>query len=442
MSDINEKFQLKTEVVLVNYYSNLKFRKWKGDFFEVYSSILVYDKNKELVKPYIGKYPLMDEKTAEKIVFEADRAYANGRGIWPTMTFSKRIGYFEKFLKEFNDVRDEVVKLMMWEIGKNYKDSCKEFDRTADYILKTIDALKQRVTFANDLVEREGVLGQIKRSPLGVVMCMGPYNYPLNESFTTLVPAMIMGNTIIFKPPKAGVLLHGKIIDLFFKIFPKGVFNVVYGEGQRVVKPIMESGKVRVLAFIGSSKVANIIQRYHPKPNRLKLVLGLEAKNAGIVLADADIDKTVDECVLGSLSFNGQRCTALKIIFVHEKVVDIFIKKFVRKVDTLKKGLPFDDAFITPVLEDSVDYYSKLVEDALLKGAKLVNNYNFNEGTFFSPKVISNVNKNMNIYHEEQFGPIVPIVSFRSINEPADYITNSPYGQQCAIFTNDERLTK
>lgn len=439
MSDIEKRFQLDREVILENYFADAKIRKWKGDFFEVYSSILVYDNKKNLVKPYVGKYPLMDEKTALKIVDEAFRAYGNGRGAWSIMSFAKRISFFEKFLEEFVSVRDEVVKLMMWEIGKNYKDSCKEFDRTYEYIEKTIDALKQRVTFANDLVEREGVLGQIKRSPLGVVLCMGPYNYPLNESFTTLIPAMIMGNTIIFKPPKAGVLLHGKIIDIFFKVFPKGVFNVVYGEGERVVKPIMESSKVSVLAFIGSSKVANIIQRYHPKPNRLKLVMGLEAKNAGIVLDDADIEKAVDECVLGSLSFNGQRCTALKILFVHEKVIDLFLKKFTRKVDTLSKGLPFDDAFITPVLDDSIGYYNKLVEDALSKGAKIVSGHDRDLGTFFTPKVLYPANKNMKIYHEEQFGPVVPIVPFKRINEPVDYITNSQYGQQCAIFSNNER---
>ncbi len=438
--NIGKNFFVNENYIAKFYICDGKLKAWKGDFFDVYSPVMIYDKKLlRNIKYKIGSYPLMDEKTSLDVANEAFNAYNLGRGFWPTLSFAKRIEYFIKFVDELLKVRDEVVNLLMWEIGKNYDDSCKEFDRTIDYINNTIDALKQRVTFANDLVERDGVLGQIKRSPLGVVLSMGPYNYPLNESFTTLIPAMIMGNTVIFKPPKAGVLLHTPIIKIFAKVFPKGVFNVVYGEGQRVVKPIMESGKVSVLAFIGSSKVANIIQRYHPKPNRLKLVLGLEAKNAGIVLSDADIDKAIDECVLGSLSFNGQRCTALKILFVEESISDLFIRRFVRKVDTLSKGLPFDNSFITPIIEGNIGNYNLLVKDAIEKGAMLANKHINDEGTFFSPRVLVGVKPNMRIYNEEQFGPIVPIVEFKNINEPVEYIANSNYGQQCSVFTRDDK---
>jgi acyl-CoA reductase-like NAD-dependent aldehyde dehydrogenase len=146
---------------------------------------------------------------------------------------------------------------------------------------------------------------------------MGPFNYPMNETFTTLIPALIMGNTAVFKPPKLGTLLFYPMLEAFRDAFPPGVVNTVYGPGDEVIPPIMESGKVDVLAFIGSSKVADKLKKYHPKTNRLRGVLGLDAKNAAIILPDADLELTVQECLLGTLSFNGQRCTALKMLLVH-----------------------------------------------------------------------------------------------------------------------------
>ncbi len=206
--------------------------------------------------------------------------------------------------------RDEVVKLLMWEIGKPLKDSEKEFDRTYDYIVDTIKSLKELDRNSAKLVEEQGFMAQIRRVPLGVALCMGPFNYPLNETFSTL-PALIMGNTVVFKPAKYGVLLIRPLLEAFRDSFPPGVINIIYGRGRETVGALMETGRVDVFAFIGTNKGANDLKRLHPKPHRLKgKILGLDAKNPAIVLPDADIDNAVTECISGSLSFNGQRCTA------------------------------------------------------------------------------------------------------------------------------------
>ena len=152
-----------------------------------------------------------------------------------------------------------------------------------------------------------------------------------------------MGNTVIFKPPKLGVLLHHPLLKAFQSAFPKGVVNTVYGNGETVIGPLMKSGLINVLAFIGSSRVADILKKQHPKLHRLKCVLGLDAKNPAIVLKDADLDATVKECLLGALSFNGQRCTALKIIFVQEEIATSFLDKLSMAVENLKQGLPWEE---------------------------------------------------------------------------------------------------
>src|SRR4029453_5750881 len=153
--------------------------------------------------------------------------------------------------------RDVIVRLIMWEIGKNLPDSQKEFDRTVDYIKETIEALNALDTPNSRFEIVEGTIGQIRRTPLGVVLCMGPYNYPLNETFATLIPALVMGNTMVFKPPKFGVLLFQPLFEAFRNAFPAGVINAVYGKGSEIVPHLLESGKVNALTLIGSSKVAD-----------------------------------------------------------------------------------------------------------------------------------------------------------------------------------------
>src|SRR5690606_21308281 len=142
------------------------------------------------------------------------------------------------------------------------------------------------------------------------------------------------------KPAKYGVLLISPLLEAFQSSFPKGAVNILYGRGRTVATPIMQSGEVDVLALIGNSKSANALQNQHPKSNRLRLVLGLEATSPAILLADADLDLAIDECIAGTTSFNGQRCTALKIVYVQEDIVDEFNKRFAKRGDALKFGNP------------------------------------------------------------------------------------------------------
>jgi len=340
----------------------------------VLSPICIEESN-NLSSNIIGEYPLLTEKESLEALDSAVKGYANGRGRWPTMLVEERIKHVHDFVVRMKEKRSEVVNLLMWEIGKTLADSQKEFDRTIDYILDTIDALKDLDRISSRFVIEQGVLAQIRRAPLGVVLCMGPYNYPLNETFTTLIPALIMGNTVIFKPAKLGVLLHKPLLEAFKDSFPAGVINTVYGVGQEIITPLMSSGKIDGLAFIGSSKVANILQKQHPKPHRCRFVLGLEAKNAGIILDDADLDQTVKECVLGTLSYNGQRCTALKILFVQKNIIDEFLEKFSEQVGLLKAGMPWEtNVSLTPLPEpNKTDYLKGLIDDAVNLGAKIIN---------------------------------------------------------------------
>ncbi|MBA9079556.1 NADP-dependent glyceraldehyde-3-phosphate dehydrogenase [Rufibacter quisquiliarum] len=442
---IPEEYSLSAELHQKEYLSNGFMKIWNGPSHLVYSPVAVAQPNGSYQRKLIGTYPICTETEALEALDAAVAAYDNGRGQWPTLSVDDRITCVENFTQKMIGQKDSVVKLIMWEIGKSYADSVKEFDRTVEYIYATIDALKNIDRQSSRFEIEQGIVAQVRRSPLGVVLCMGPFNYPLNETFTTLIPALIMGNTILFKPPKHGTLLFYPLLKAFQESFPEGVVNTIYGRGHAIVPALMQSGKVNVLTLIGSSKVADELKKLHPKVNRLRAILGLDAKNAAIITQNADLKLSVDETVLGALSFNGQRCTALKIIFVHRSKVDAFLEQLTAAVGKLKYGMPWEKGVaLTPLPEPHKPaYLQECIEDALAHGARVVNE---GGGTSFEsfvyPAILYPVNEKMKLYREEQFGPLVPVVPFDDIEEPIQYLIESTHGQQVSIFSqNHEELS-
>lgn len=421
------------------YLVNGELRPWSGDVHEVVSPIGI--QGPDGFKPVVvGSYPLLGEAEAMEALAAAETAFDHGRGQWPTMSIAERIACMDVFTKHMIEAKDQVVKLLMWEIGKSLTDAQKEFDRTVEYIVATIDELKEMDRVGSRFQIHQGIIAQVRRAPLGVVLCMGPFNYPLNETFTMLIPALLMGNTLLFKPPKHGTMLHYPLLKAFQQAFPKGVVNTVYGRGNAVVPALMTSGRVNCLALIGSSRVADQLKKSHPKSNRLRTIFGLDAKNAGIVLPDADLKLAVQECLLGALSFNGQRCTALKILWVHRSVAQDFVQQLSAAVDEMQVGMPWTPKVaITPLPEPGKPGYIKaVIADALAKGATIQNQKGGQayESMVF-PTVLYPVSADMRLYREEQFGPVIPIVPFDDVDEPIQYLIDSDHGQQVSLFGRD-----
>ena len=374
LNDIPEAYR--PQVTNFNQYLiDGELKTWNGNMAEVYSTIRTENEKGEMTPTLLGSVPDMESEPALQALESAKKAFDRGKGQWPTMRVRERLNCLERFADKMKNHREEIVKLLMWEIGKSLNDSQKEFDRTVDYIYDTVEAYKKLDQKSAKFEKEGGIHAHIRRSPLGVVLCLGPYNYPLNETFCLLIPAIVMGNTAVFKPAKHGVLLITPLLKAFQECFPPGVVNILFGRGRKIAQPIMKTGHVDVLALIGHSSSAVALQDEHPNKNRLRLVLGLEAKNPGVVLPDADLDHTVKECISGTLSYNGQRCTALKVLYVHESIIDEFNKKFSEAVDHLNYGLPWEkDVFLTPLPEPNKPQYIKdLIEDAVAKGAKVMN---------------------------------------------------------------------
>ena len=439
---IPEAWQLAEPLHQRQYLLDGELHEWAGPTQEVLSPMCERQPDGSLKPRVLGSYPLLDEAEALKALDAAVRAYNHGRGEWPMMSVAERIAAVEKFTRLIVARKAEIVKLLLWEIGKSAADSNKEFDRTIDYIRNTIDALKDMDRDSSRFTIEEGIIGQIRRSPLGVVLCMGPFNYPLNETFCMLIPALIMGNTVLFKPPKHGTLLHFPLLQAFTEAFPRGVVNTVYGRGNSVVPALMASGKVDALGLIGSSRVADSLKKMHPKSNRLRAILGLDAKNAAIIMPDADLAVAVQESLLGALSFNGQRCTALKIFLVHESIADEFVQRLAVEINKLKPGMPWDAGVnITPLPEPQKPaYLAEIIADAESKGARVMNEGGGTAaGPLVYPALLYPVQAGMKLWREEQFGPVVPVARFAHPEEAIQYLIDSDHGQQVSIFGSESQ---
>jgi len=413
-------------------------KKWEGSCAEVLSPIFVEETGEQIS---IGKQATMTTKESVEAVEAAAKAWSKGRGAWPRKTLEERITVVETLVAKLKTIRSEIVSVLQWEICKNDADAAKEFDRTMDFVGALITSA--RSICGEGMKCEEGVSALVTRSPIGVMMNLGPSNYPFNETYATLIPALLMGNSVVMKIPNTGGLAHVLTMEAYAECFPAGVVNFVSGRGRDTMPPIMATGLVDILAFIGSSKAADSLVKQHPHPHRLKSLLSLDAKNMGIVLPDADLDLAAKECLLGSTSYNGQRCTAIKLMMVHQSVVDAFAEKICAAVSGLAAGTPFGKNAITPLASSKPEYMNELVEDAKAKGAKVLNEGGAHwDRTLFFPAVVYPVSADMKLWHEEQFGPVLPIATYEKIEEVYDYLEKMHFGQQSAIFTSSEAEAK
>jgi len=271
-----------------------------------------------------------------------------------------------------------------------------------------------------------------------------------------------MGNVVVLKIPAVGGLVHLLTFEAFRNALPPGTISFISGSGRKTMPPLMETGHIDGLAFIGGSKSADDLIKSHPYPHRLKVFLQLEANNMGIYLPDlfdpknkAALDNALDQAVLGSLSYNGQRCTALKLHFAPKKHAENFAAQLARRVEKLSVGLPdqkhgpdgdvYSNITPLPLQANRVSYMRELIDDAVNKGARIMNEDggtiaggDEKSSSLMIPAVLYPVTSEMRVYHKEQFGPVVPVAEYADLQRDVlAYGRENPFGQQVSIFGYD-----
>ena len=334
----------------------------------------------------------------------ASAAWNGGMGAWPQMSQSARIALMSEVVDKLLLRREEMANVLMHEIGKNYKDAYAEVDRTITFIRSCVEEMESG--WGVELRSwKNGVVAYIRRSAIGVILALGPANYPLNETYAMIIPALLTGNCVVLKIPAVGGLVHLLTISAFQSVLPPGVVTFVSGGGRVTCPPAMETGLVDGLAFIGSSSAADSLIRSHKEPHRLKVFSQLEAKNMAVFLPDVvaedgggTLDSAVSSAVGGALSYNGQRCTALKLFFVPRSSSSALKERVTKEVQELRVGMPWENmedggppSQITPLPNRKrVEYMQELIDDARSKGAEIVGGevLGGEESTLMRPAVV------------------------------------------------------
>ena len=417
-----------------------KLTRWDGEVQEIRSAVCVRKGDQPLEGTGLGPAALASAEVGREAVLAASRAWAGGRGDWTRASVETRIGCVLDFVRRARPLREPVARALMWEVGKPWPDCLVEFDRTMEYIEQTVETLQQLERDNAPLVPAGRFVARVRRAPLGVALCLGPYNYAVNEVFTTVIPALIMGNPVVMKTPRYGVRANALLAPALAESFPPGVVNLITGSGPTIIGPIMQSGLVDVLALIGSARTAAVLLGQHPRPYRLRTILGMGAKNPAIVLKDADLDLAAAEIVSGALNFNGQRCTALKHVLVARTVADALVGRLADRISRLRVGMPWEEGVtITPMPDpEHPAFLAGLVEDAVQKGARVVNPGGGDwAGTLYRPALVHPVPEGARLFTKEQFGPVVPVSVIEDADHALRIVEQSAVGQQASIFGRD-----
>ncbi|MCA9619729.1 MAG: aldehyde dehydrogenase family protein [Myxococcales bacterium] len=421
---------------------------WSGETREVVSPIAT--RAGDAFEPVVlGREASLGEAEALAAVAAAERAWDDGFGDWPAASMAERVVAVERFASALEERADAMAAMLMYEIGKSRDDSLKEVVRSVEYMRETVVELT-RLDGAGVITGKKGSTTHYARElrrPIGVVLCVAPFNYPVNEFLTTVIPALVMGNVVIGKLPRFGMLANLVAAPAFAECFPPGAISLLPGDGRAVITPLMKATRekaggegrhaaIDVLAFIGTEGAANAILGYHPSPISLHKVLGLGSKNAAIVLPGADHHAVAAKVAGGALGFNGQRCTAEKIVFVPRSDAEAFVEVLAARVAERKVGMPWvDGVAITPLPEgpDKIATMRAYLDDAVQAGARIVHG-GAAAHTLIQPAVLAGVDARMRIFHEEQFGPIVPVVAYDQLDEVVAWQRSSPFGQQAGIW--------
>ncbi|HFS5147098.1 TPA: NADP-dependent glyceraldehyde-3-phosphate dehydrogenase [Streptococcus pneumoniae] len=409
-------------------YQNLVNGKWKSSEQEItiYSPI-----NQE----ELGTVPAMTQTEAD----EAMQAARAALPAWRALSAVERAAYLHKTAAILERDKEEIGTILAKEVAKGIKAAIGEVVRTADLIRY---AAEEGLRITGQAMEGGGFeatsknkLAVVRREPVGIVLAIAPFNYPVNLSASKIAPALIAGNVVMFKPPTQGSISGLLLAKAFEEAgIPAGVFNTITGRGSEIGDYIIEHKEVNFINFTGSTPIGERIGRL---AGMRPIMLELGGKDAALVLEDADLEHAAKQIVAGAFSYSGQRCTAIKRVIVLESVAEKLATLLQEEVSKLTVGDPFDNADITPVIDNaSADFIWGLIEDAQEKEAQALTPIK-REGNLLWPALFDQVTKDMKVAWEEPFGPVLPIIRVASVEEAIAFANESEFGLQSSVFTND-----
>ncbi|GCD12094.1 NADP-dependent glyceraldehyde-3-phosphate dehydrogenase [Clostridium tagluense] len=383
----------------------------------------------------VGTIPAMSKDEANIVIQNSKASQKN----WANMAISSRAEVLHKAAALLDENVDYLSQLMQVEIAKDKHSCIAEIKRTADFIRFTADAGKhlegETIGADNFPGFKKNKISFVTKVPVGVVLAISPFNYPINLSASKIAPALIGGNSVILKPSTQGAISALHLVAIFHEAgVPHGVINTITGRGCEIGDYLVTHNDIDFINFTGSTQVGKHIAVI---AGMVPMIMELGGKDAAIVLCDADIESAGRDIVTGAFSYSGQRCTAVKRVLVINDVADSLIYELMKNIKLLKIGNPEDDCDITPLIDNkAADYVQELIDDALGHGATLLCGNKRNANLFY-PTLFDNVTTDMRLAWEEPFGPLLPVIRVKNIKEAIDIANRSVYGLQTSVYTKN-----
>ncbi|MFX1257393.1 MAG: NADP-dependent glyceraldehyde-3-phosphate dehydrogenase [Promethearchaeota archaeon] len=387
--------------------------------------------NKELV----GNIQACTLDEADKIIQTA----RNNVACWENTPLGERAEILRKAADLIIEWAEPLGYILMREIGKPLNGALSEIKRTADIFNATADTTS---SLSGESIMGDALKGFTRekismtyRVPLGVILCIGPFNYPFNLTGSKIAPALLAGNAVVMKPPTYGAITASHFGIILEKAgVPPGVFNIITGRGSEIGDYLVSHPMIDMISFTGSSETGHRIGKVAGmKP----LLLELGGKDAAIVLDDANLEVTVKAIVSGAFSFSGQRCTAVKRVLPMSEIADKLVERVTKETLKLTIGDPAQSNSIGPLINsEQCDFIQELIDDALKKGATLKCG-NKRDGNIIWPTILDNVTTDMRVAWEEPFGPVLPFIRIKDLDEGIKISNESEYGLQGMIFTEN-----
>lgn len=370
----------------------------------------------------------VEASTKEEILAKVTKAN-EVKEMWGLTPVKERITYLTKALEIFKSKQSGISSLISKEIGTPFEEVDDEVSWDWDYyrwFLENVETSISPVTTS----ESESSKHTLIYEPIGTVAVITPWNLPFDLFIWGVIPNLLVGNTVVYKASEECVL-SGKLYEEIMESvgLPSGVFSVVHGDGED--GKILTESQIDAIWFTGSSEVGKKLYELAGK-KFIKAILEMGGSNPVIVAGDADLDLAASKIVSKRFMFSGQTCDADKRVIVHESVKAELLEKLANKI----KSLP-----VTPLVsKKQMDILSAQVADSVKAGAKLlVGGFESKEqsGAYYLPTLLDNVTSDMRVWKEEVFGPVLPVVSYKTDEEAITLANDTQYGLGSQVFTKD-----
>ena len=390
----------------------------------------------EVRHPYTGELIATVPKAS---LDDVKRALRIARDYRAKLTRHERYSILMKAGEIVTSRRDEIARLITLESGLCLKDSQYEVGRASDVMLFAANQalVDDSQVFSCDLTAhgKSRKIYTLKEPLLGVITAITPFNHPLNQVIHKIAPAVATNNRVVLKPSEKTPLAALAIADILYEAgLPPQMLSVLTGDPAEIADELLCSPEVDLVTFTGGIAVGKYIAA---KAIYKRQVLELGGNDPIIVMDDADIEEAATLAASGSYKNSGQRCTAIKRMLVHEKVADRFVELLVEKTRAVKYGDPFDANMDmgTVIDEPAAKRFETVVNEAITDGAKLLIG-NARRGALYSPTVLDHVRPEMTVVREETFGPVSPVIRFKTLEQAIDIANGTAYGLSAALCTN------